>query len=170
MKNDFKHPPVTKVGWEPFPTAKMAALEAKVLSINCLAELNCFANRRDLIPDGATAWTVEQAEIIIAHRDNLRLGICQSCDWEKCSSGIGSMVVNPDEEPFQTVADTVAEPPTAEMLERRRVSESWQARLDELEEQYEAARNLRLKANAERLRDEAKPQQIKSTTEKAGKA
>ena len=60
-------------------------------------------------------------------------------------------------------ADTVAEPPTAEMLERRRVSEAWQARLDELGRQYEAARKLRLIANAERLRDGAKPQLIKPT-------
>ena len=162
--------------------AKQAKFETKVLSIDCLAELNRFANRRELTPD-ARAWTVEQAEIIIAQRDTLRLGSCLNCDWKKCR-GIGS-IVNPDEAPFQTVAlgadfdgDTFledggeadTEPPTPEMLEKRRVSERWQARLDELEEQHEAARKLRLIANAERLRDEAKPQQIKSTTEKAGKA
>ena len=205
MKNDFKHPLREEVERHPsvakvmelFPSASITAIkkkrssaaiakrakfEAKVLSIDCLAELNGFANRRELIPD-ARAWTVEQAEIIIAQRDNLRLGSCLNCDWKKCR-GIGS-IANPREAPFQTVAlgedfsgDTFieggegadTEPPTPEMLEKRRVSERWQARLDELEEQHEAARKLRLIANAERLRDEAKPQQIKSTTEKAGKA
>ena len=205
MKNDFKHPLREEVERHPsvakvmelFPSASITAIkkkrssaaiakrakfEAKVLSIDCLAELNGFANRRELIPD-ARAWTVEQAEIIIAQRDTLRLGSCVNCDWKKCR-GIGS-IANPREAPFQTVAlgedfggDTFledgegadTEPPTPEMLERRRVSEIWQARLDELGEQYEAARKLRIIANAGRLRDEAKPQQIKSTTEKAGKA
>ena len=202
MKNDFKHPLREEVERHPsvakvmelFPSASITAIkkkrssaaiakrakfETKVLSIDCLAELNGFANRRELIPD-ARAWTVEQAEIIIAQRDTLRLGSCVNCDWRKCR-GIGS-IANPREAPFQTVAlgedfggdtfieddegaSTVAEPPTPEMLERRRVSEAWQARLDELGRQYEAARRLRLIANAERLRDGAndKPQPIKPT-------
>ena len=57
--------------------------EDKLLSVNCLAELEGFANRRRFDPS-LPSWSDDERAQIIAYKYRLMKGRCRKCKLREC--------------------------------------------------------------------------------------
>ena len=58
--------------------------EYKLLSVNCLAELEGFANRRRFDPS-LPSWSDDERAQIIAYKYRLMKGRCRKCKLKECT-------------------------------------------------------------------------------------
>ena len=62
---------------------KNVSFEDKLLSVNCLAELEGFANRRRFDPS-LPSWSENERAQIIAYKYRLMKGRCSKCKIKDC--------------------------------------------------------------------------------------
>ena len=63
---------------------KNVRFEDKLLSVNCLAELEGFANRRRFDPS-LPSWSGDERAQIIAYKYRLMKGRCSKCKLKECT-------------------------------------------------------------------------------------
>lgn len=63
---------------------KNVRFEDKLLSVNCLAELEGFANRRRFDPS-LPSWSDDERAQIIAYKYRLMKGRCRKCELKECT-------------------------------------------------------------------------------------